>query len=248
MVKTEFENEMATADKSMAKMKFMDAIRFLTQLKDKYKDSKEQTADILSKMSQAYYGLEGVKTDNAMKYLIDSLTIRKELNQIDILSLDMINLAYMQDEAGDPKLASVTLSDALEVSKILEDQNLILSIQCARADMLSEVKSTVQEAIKIYQEVLAESEKSGDWENYFEASVAMIKIIRDQGDLDKAMELADEKIQFSDKLMSGFKTKKEAEEFKEMVSYLYDVAIDLAMESKDLDKAMNLAKKLNNEK
>ncbi len=248
MAKTEFESDMALVEKSITKTKYMDSIRALNQLLDKYKGKKEETADILSKMSQAYYGLEGVKTDNAIKYLIDSLNIRKELDQPDIISLEMMNLAYLQDEAGDPKIATATLSDALEVSKMLEDQNLILSIRCAMADMLSEVKSSIPEAKKIYGEVMDESEKSKDWENYFEACVALIKIIRDQGDLEEASSVADRNIEKAEKVISGLKTKKEVEEFKEVVSYLYDVSIDLAMENQDMEKAMDLAKKLNSEK
>ncbi len=248
MAKTEFESDMALVEKSIAKAKYMDSIRLLNPLLDKYKGKKEETADILNKMSQAYYGLEGVKTDNAIKYLIDSLNIRKELNQPDIISLEMMNLAYLQDEAGDPKIAIATLSDALEVSKILEDQNLILSIRCAMADMLSEVKSSIPEAKKIYGEVMEESEKLNDWENYFEACVSLIKIIRDQGDLDEASSVADRNIEKSERVISGLKTKKEIEEFKEVVSYLYDVSIDLAMENQDMEKAMDLAKKLNSEK
>ena len=248
MAKTEFESDMALVEKSIAKTKYMDSIRLLNQLLDKYKGKKEETADILSKMSQAYYGLEGVKTDNAIKYLIDSLNIRKELNQPDIISLEMMNLAYLQDEIGDPKVAITTLSDALEVSKILEDQNLILSIRCAMADMLSEVKSSIPEAKKIYAEVMEESEKLNDWENYFEACVSLIKIIRDQGNLDEASSVADHNIEKSERVISGLKTKKEIEEFKEVVSYLYDVSIDLAMENQDMEKAMDLAKKLNSEK
>ena len=248
MAKTEFESDMALVEKSIAKTKYMDSIRLLNQLVDKYKGKKEETADILSKMSQAYYGLEGVKTDNAIKYLIDSLNIRKELNQPDIISLEMMNLAYLQDETGDPKVAITTLSDALEVSKILEDQNLILSIRCAMADMLSEVKSSILEAKRIYAEVMEESEKLNDWENYFEACVSLIKIIRDQGNLDEASSVADHNIEKSERVISGLKTKKEIEEFKEVVSYLYDVSIDLAMENQDMEKAMDLAKKLNSEK
>jgi tetratricopeptide (TPR) repeat protein len=232
-------------DKLMGKGKYLDAIKMLREIK--VKEDSEENADVLSKLSQAYYGLEGVKTNNAIKYLIDSLNIRKNLDQPEILALEMMNLAYLQDETGDGKTATSTLQEALEVATEIGDPNLTLSLKCAMADMLSEDKTKEEESLQMYQSIMKEAEKIGDWENYFEACVARIKIFRDRDDIFKANSEAEENLKKAESILSSIKTKKDKEAFKDVISYLYDVSIDLAMENEDIPRAMELAKKFKGE-
>ncbi len=241
------EVQLKNVDKLISKNKYADAINMLKALAEQYKEPTEERAEILGKLSQAYYGLEGVKTNNAISFLIDSLNIRKELGQPEILALEMMNLAYLQDEAGDSKNASGTIDEALEVASDLRDENLILSLKCAKADMLSEDKEREKEALDLYASIMKDAEKSGDWENYFEACVARIKIFRDNEDVFQANSEAEMNLKKADEIMSQIKTKKDKETFRDIVSYLYDVSIDLAMESEDIPRAMELAKKFKGE-
>ncbi|MGP6207437.1 hypothetical protein ACNF42_05355 [Cuniculiplasma sp. SKW3] len=241
----DLENQFKNVDKLMGKGKYLDAIKILKEISVD-KDT-EAEADVLSKLSQAYYGLEGVKTNNAIKYLIDSLNVRKKLNQPEILALEMMNLAYLQDEAGEGEAASSTLKEALEVATALGDQNLTLSMKCAMADMLSENKAKEEESLEMYQSIMNEAEKIGDWENYFEACVARIKIFRDREDIFKANSEAEENLRKAESILDSLKTKKDKESFRDIISYLYDVSIDLAMESEDIPRAMELAKKFKGE-
>lgn len=243
----DLENIFKNVDKLMSRGKYLDAIKMLNEISTKAKANSEEQADILSKMSQAYYGLEGVKTNNAVRFLIDSLNVRKGLDQPEILALEMMNLAYLQDESGDSKVAATTLKEALEVASDLGDKNLTLSLKCAMADMLSEDKEKEEDALAMYKSIMDEAEKISDWENYFEACVARIKIFRDREDIYKANSEAEENLQKAEKITSALKTKKDKEAFRDIVSYLYDVSIDLAMESEDIPRAMELAKKFKGE-
>ena len=139
------------------------------------------------------------------------------------------------------------LKEALEVASDLGDKNLTLSLKCAMADMLSEDKEKEEDALAMYKSIMDEAEKISDWENYFEACVARIKIFRDREDIYKANSEAEENLQKAEKIISAFKTKKDKEAFRDIVSYLYDVSIDLAMESEDIPRAMELAKKFKGE-
>jgi hypothetical protein len=95
---------------------------------------------------------------------------------------------------------------------------------------------------------MKEASKEKIYEVYFESCVSLIKLLRDSGRAVEASELSDENIKLAEKTLNTMKTKKEKEEFKDIVSYLYDVSIDLAMENEDMALANDLAKKFTGEK
>ena len=246
--KSEYDTGMKQVDKLLNKEKYSDALIILKGLLDKTAEENEYKADILSKISEAYYGKEGVKTGNAISNLIESLKIRTNLEQPEILALEMMNLAYLQDEEGNLDNAKGTLKEAMEVANQLEDISLTLSLKNALADILSEEKKDTEEALKIYAEIMAESEKEKIWEIYYEACVSLIKLLRDREKMDEANSISVENIEKAEKILTTFKTKKEKEEFRDVISYLYDVSIDLAMENEDIGRARDLAEKFKGEK
>ena len=248
MDKSEYDSGMKQVEKLMNKEKYADALTALKGMLEKAGDQKEFKADILSKISEAYYGKEGVKTENAISNLIESLKIRAELEQPDILALEMMNLAYLQDEAGSLENAEKTLKEAMEVADQLEDISLTLSLKNALADILAEDIKNTEEATKIYKEIMQESEKEKIWEIYYEACVSLIKLLRDRDKMDEANKLSTENIDKAEATLNSFKTKKDKEEFKDVISYLYDVSIDLAMENEDIGRARDLAEKFKGEK
>ncbi|MHB1439210.1 MAG: hypothetical protein ACYCSO_03985 [Cuniculiplasma sp.] len=248
MDKNEYTLGMKQVEKLLNREKYTDALTLLNGLMEKGGDEKEMKADILSKISEAYYGKEGVKTDNAISNLIESLKIRSELNQPEILALEMMNLAYLQDESGSLENAEKTLKEAMEVADQLEDITLTLSLKNALADILSEDQKNTDESIRIYTEIMNDSDKDQIWEIYYEACVSLIKLLRDRGKMEEANDLSVRNIEKAEKTLTTFKTKKEKEEFKDTISYLYDVSIDLAMENEDIGRARDLAEKFKGEK
>ena len=243
MEKTQFEMNMKQIEKLNGKGKYGDSLQILTKMLDTEKDDKEHLADLYSKISEAYYGKEGVRTENAISNLIESLKIRSELKQPEILALEMMNLAYLQDEAGSLSNAEKTLNEAMEIARQLEDLTLTLSIKNALADILSEDKSRSSESENLYKEIMSISEKEAIWEIYYESCVSLIKLLRDNERAENAMSLSEENIRKAEAILGKLKTKKEKEEFKDLISYLYDVSIDLAMENNDMALANDLAKK-----
>jgi tetratricopeptide (TPR) repeat protein len=248
MEKSEYETSMKQVEKFLAKRKYVEALTLLKTMLDKEKENKEYLVEIYSKLSEAYYGKEGVRTENAITNLIESLKIRSELEQPDILALEMMNLAYLQDESGNLENAEKTLTEAMEVAEKVGDSSLSLSLKNALADILAEEPKRVDESYKLYLQIMEDSEKEKIWELYYEACVSLIKLYRDQQKVDQASELSNFNLTKADKILNSMKTKKEKEEFKEIISYLYDVSIDLAMENEDIGKARDLAEKFKGEK
>ncbi len=248
MEKTEYDTNMKQVEKFLNRGKYTEALGVLNTMLEKVGENKEEKADILSKISEAYYGKEGVKTDNAIAKLIDSLQIRAELNQPEILALEMMNLAYLQDESGNLENAEKTLKEAMDVADQLDDLSLVLSLKNALADIMSENPEKTEKSMEIYKEIMNQSEKEKIWELYYEACVSMIKVLRDRERMDEANELSLQNVAKAEKTMNEMKTKKEKDEFRDIISYLYDVSIDLAMENEDIARARDLAEKFKKEK
>ncbi len=248
MEKTEYNTNMKQIEKLLGKRKYPEALSLLNSMKETEKEDKEQLSEIYSKISEAFYGKEGVKTENAIANLIESLKIRSELDQPDILALEMMNLAYLQDESGSLDSAEKTLNEAMEIATEIGDITLTLSLKNALADILSENSERITESEKIYNENMKEAKKDNLHEIYYESCVSLIKLLRDSNRAVEATELSAENIKLAEKIMDSLKTKKEKEEFKDIISYLYDVSIDLAMENEDMALANELARKFTGEK
>ncbi|MGP6220330.1 hypothetical protein [Caldiplasma sukawensis] len=231
-------------DKLISKGMYNEALKQTEEMEKNYSGDKEIMAEIYEKKSQIYYSKEGVRTNSAIENLIKSLELRNELEQYDLLALEMMNLAYMQDEAGDPEKAIQSIDEALSVSEKIGDKMLILSLKNAKADILSEKNEMSDQALEVYSSVEKEAEKEKDWDNYFEALVGRIKILRDRGNIEEAINEAEKNLQKSEKILSECKTKKEKSEMINVVSYLYDVAIDLYMEGMDFNRANEIANRL----
>ena len=94
--------------------------------------------------------------------------------------------------------------------------------------------------MEIYDHVMELSEKSEDWDNYFEALYGRINILRNS-DINAAFELGKKALDKIDSVMETLKTKKEKKEFKISMGYLYDSVSDIAMELENIDEAMKIA-------
>lgn len=248
MEKSEYITNMKQVEKFLGKRKYQESLVLLNSMKEKAKDDPENLAEIYTKISEAYYGKEGVKTENAISNLIESLKIRSTLDQPELLAIEMMNLAYLQDEYGSIESAEKTLTEAMQIASQLEDLTLTLSLKNALADILSEDSNRAKQSEEIFREIMKDAAKEKIYEVYYESCVSLIKLLRDSGRTLEASQLSEENIKFAEETMNTLKTKKEKEEFKDIVSYLYDVSIDLAMENEDMALANELAKKFTGEK
>ncbi len=233
------------ADGFLNKEKYIDAIREYLKATDLVKDNdKELLAEIYYKISQAYSAIEPKNIENSMKYAQMSLDIHTENQDKDLQVVDRLNIFYILHDAGKPKEAEVELDRALATAKETGENSLINMVLLARAEFLSGRKSAEEELLRIYRDVLETSGKEGDWESYFEAKRGLIENIRTHGDLDNALMSALKALDEIDEISSNIKNKKERKEFRTSLSYMYDMASDIAMEMENVDKAIQIAQRL----
>ena len=91
------------------------------------------------------------------------------------------------------------------------------------------------------------SEETEDWDNYFEARRGFIALMREKGSEDEALKNALEALDKIDRIANGIKNKKERKEFKKSLSFMYDLASDIAMEMENVDEAIKIAQRSNSE-
>ena len=233
------------ADGFLNKEKYIDAIREYLRATDLVKDSdKELLAEIYYKISQAYSAIEPKNIENSMKYAQMSLDIHTENQDKDLQVVDRLNIFYILHDAGKTKESEVELDRALATAKETGENSLINMVLLARAEFLSGRKSAEEELLRIYRDVLETSGKDGDWESYFEARRGLIENIRTHGGLDDALMSALKALDEIDEISSNIKNKKERKEFRTSLSYMYDMASDIAMEMENVDKAIQIAQRL----
>ncbi|MCL4359484.1 MAG: hypothetical protein M1593_04405 [Candidatus Thermoplasmatota archaeon] len=233
------------ADGFLNKEKYIDAIREYLKATDLVKDSdKELLAEIYYKISQAYSAIEPKNIENSMKYAQMSLDIHTENQDKDLQVVDRLNIFYILHDAGKTKESEVELDRALATAKETGENSLVNMVLLARAEFLSGRKSAEEELLRIYRDVLETSGKDGDWESYFEAKRGLIENIRTHGGLDDALMSALKALDEIDEISSNIKNKKERKEFRTSLSYMYDMASDIAMEMENVDKAIQIAQRL----
>ncbi len=235
------EDLLKTADKNFEKEKYIDALRDYLKIFDQIGDE-ELKAEIAYKISQIYHFLQRDSTENSMKYANISAEIHRKLKEADLVAIDFINIGYIYADAGNIEEGVKNFDLAAETARATDDKELEKMALLSKADAISE-KDRVN-ASKIFSDVLEESEKDKDWENYFEALHGLISLERDN-DENKAFEMAKNGLSKIDAIISGIKSKKEKKEFKDSVSYMYDEASDIAMSLENVDEAIKIAKSLN---
>ena len=234
-----------SADGFLNKEKYIDAIREYLKATELVKDSdKELLAEIYYKISQAYSAIEPKNIENSMKYAQMSLEIHTENQDKDLQIVDRLNIFYILHDAGKSKESEVELDRALSTAKETGENSLVNMVLLARAEFLSGRKSTEEELLRIYRDVLETSGKEGDWESYFEARRGLIENVRTHGDLDDALMSALKALDEIDEISSNIKNKKEKKEFRASLSYMYDMASDIAMEMENVDEAIKIAQRL----
>lgn len=236
-------NEYITnGDKLINKEKYMDAIREYTKAYELLKDDNDEKAELCYKLAQSYFSLDHKSLENPIKYGEEALKIHEKLNEDDLKVMDLMNLGYIYLDSGKRDDALKNFDDAINLSNKIKDIQLIAMTNNAKAEALSTLKSKYNEALKIYDTVINITEKSNDWENYFEAVYGKINILRNT-DINEAFNLGKKSLDKIDEIMNKIKTKKEKKEFKDNLNYMYDVTSDIAMELENIDDAMKIAER-----
>lgn len=234
-----------SADSSLQKEKYIDAIRDYLKIAELVKDKDlSLTGEVYYKISQAYSALESKNTENSMKYAQMSLEVHMKSGEKDLEIVDRLNMFYILMDAGKHKESNEELEKALSLARATSDDALVNMVLLAKAELLGSHKGNEGEVLKIYRDVMESSGKNGDWESYFEAKKGLIENIRNHGGAEDAFKQALESLNEIDHILENIKTKKERKEFRATLSYIYDMASDIAMEMGNVDDAIKIAQRL----
>ncbi|SMD31352.1 hypothetical protein [Picrophilus oshimae] len=232
----DYKTHINNGDKLMDKEKYMDAIREYSEAYKIMQPGSEK-AELCYKLSQAYLALDHKNIENPVKYAKEALEEHERSGEMELKILDLMNLGYIYlDSNRDEALKYI--ENAYRIADEIKDVQLKAMALNAKAEAINDNN----EALKIYRNVMEISEKSNDWDNYFEAALGEINILRDN-DINSAMEAAYRAMDKIDKILETIKTKKERTEFKKSLSYIYDSASDMAMELENFDEAMKIAER-----
>ncbi len=244
---SEEEQLVSSADKLMLKEKYIDAIREYLKVLELVKGKNDELeADTCSKLSQAYSALDPRSDENSLKYGIDALEIHKRIDDKALTIMDLLNLGYIEQSAGKHEMCKNYLQEAMETASKFGDSVLLSMAMSANAECLARSKKSRNSAISLYREAMALSESEQDWENYFEALYGLIGCLKEDGK-DKAFKMAMEALDRIDQIIAAMKNKKDIKELKSAVSFMYDLASDLAMEMENVEEAINIAQRLRSE-
>ncbi len=235
-----FKEYIENGDSSMKKEKYMDAIRSYTTAYNSINEESDEKAEVCYKLSQSYFALEPKNIENPMKYAQESMQIHEKLNENDLKVMDLVNMGYINLDSGKRDQSLKYFEEAIELSEKIKDIQLIAMTNNAKAEALSSLKSKYSEAMAIYDKVITMTEKSTDWDNYFEAIYGKLNIMRNR-DLNEAFDTGKAALDKVDQIMNTIKTKKEKKEFKSSLGYIYDITSDIAMELENIDEAMKIA-------
>lgn len=235
-------------DQSLQKEKYIDAIREYMKAYELIKQNEDaDTAELCYKLSQAYYALDSKNTENSKKYGEASLSIHEKLNEKELQVLDLINLGYIDMDANDIQNSREYLERAVELSNNSDDPTLLSLSLIAKAELLSRHKAGKKEAMDTYERVMQLSGDQNDWDNYFEALRGKLVLLREDGKENVAFQLAMDSLDLIDKLASTIKNKKDRKSFRKSLSFIYDIASDISMELENVDQAIQIAQRMEQE-
>ncbi|GGM74323.1 hypothetical protein GCM10007108_10330 [Thermogymnomonas acidicola] len=247
-MENELEALLNSGDLNLQKEKYMDAVRDYTKAYEIVGDSDEQMkADICYRLSQAYLSLERRNPENSLKFAKEALSIHERLGDEEMVVMDLLNIGYISFEGGRKEESESYYRRAIEISDRREDPLLLCMSLNAMADFMVEARNDPDGADRIYSRVMQIAEQTSDWENYFEAYRGRIEVLRKKGKEEEALKMAMEAIDRIDDVLGKIKNKKERRELRKGLSYIYDVASDIAMEMEDVDNAIRIAQRMKDE-
>ncbi|HLH86021.1 MAG TPA: tetratricopeptide repeat protein [Thermoplasmataceae archaeon] len=242
----EIEQYLNVGDNFLQKEKYIDALREYQKAYQLLSGKKsEELADLCYRISQAYNGLEPKNDENSRKFAEEALSIHSDLNLREMQVMDLLNLGYIEIDASKLSEAEKYLLRAAELARETRDGFLVATSLNALAE-LRDTQGRKNDALGIYEEVIKETEKAKDWENYFEALRGKIAIVREKNE-EEALNMALKSLDLIDSIAQGIKSKRERKDFKSNLDFMYDLASDIAMELNDVDMAIKIAQRSKSE-
>lgn len=238
----ELEELIKQGDSSYEKQKFIDSIRAYTRALEIGGDS-QLLADLHYKLSRSYHDMDRRRNDESIFHGKKALEIHRSLNDREGVIGDLMNLAYIMQDSNDIKSAEEYINESMKEAG--NDELMQNEIKLTLADILSTSRKRMGEAMQLYEEISASAEKVNDYDIYFTAKYGVISIMKDRGDIEKAYKLSMEMLDKIDDVCSRIKNKKERKEFRKSVSFIYDMASDLAMDMEKVSEAIEIAERMN---
>ncbi|MCW6169114.1 MAG: hypothetical protein LVQ96_05960 [Thermoplasmatales archaeon] len=240
----ELENYMKTGDQLLGKGKNIDSIREYLKGYEMLKDKENQdTADFCQRLSTVYSLLGKEGYEEAKKFGEISLHIHEKIDDQDLVVLDLLSLASAVSSAGKNQEAEAFANRALDLSKKMNDPVFIAMSLNSLGSLKMDSKKSKNEALKIFDEVIALSKENEDWDDYFEALTNKISIISEDKDADEALRLGNSAMDQADDIAKKIKNKRDRKNFRESIIFLYDVLADIAMSMENVDLAIKIAQR-----
>ncbi|MCL4334847.1 MAG: hypothetical protein M1402_01960 [Candidatus Thermoplasmatota archaeon] len=238
----ELEDLIKQGDISYEKEKFIDSIRAYTKALEIGGDS-HVMADLHYKLSRSYHDMDRRRSDESLLHGKKALEMHRSLNDRESVIGDLMNLAYIMQDSNNIKSAEEYIKESMKEAG--DDMIMQNEIKLTLADILSSSKKRMNEALALYRDISEASEKSEDYEIFFTAEYGIISIMKDRGEIEGAYKLSKEMIDKIDSICSKIKNKKERKEFRKSVSFMYDIASDLAMDMERVTEAIEIAERMN---
>ena len=237
-IKEVMEAGLALLDKG----KNLDALRELSKLEPEFEGkSTDEAADLYTAISQAYYGMNPKTDENSLPYSDKAFEIHKKNNSKEAMMNDLLYSAFVEMDCNKSAEAEKRLDSAIKIAEELKDNEAYVELLTTKADLLSGQKRRRKEAVDIYSQAAELAKKNGNMGTYFEASVGLLTMKREESDPSKVLEDAMKLIDEAEKFALTIKAKKDRKSFLEDVSAVYDLASDIAMEMENVDEAMQIA-------
>ncbi|GEM_PF-5589812 len=228
------------AEKLLEKGKTIDSIRLLQQSLKSEEIDRATLGDACYLLSDAYHRLGKNEAENALNYAKEALNIHRSLSEKDSVIDDLINLAHISADFHGIDEAKKYIEEAVDECTNDTQRSIVY---LAYGDLLSLTKTGRKMALELYEKVLS---LAGDniSENYFAAKYGIISTLRDEGKIEESYKLAKEVVDEIGDYCATLSNKKQKANLKKSLSYIYDVASDLAMELNLVNEALEIVKKM----
>lgn len=242
---SEFDDAVKQGDAFYEKGKYLDSVRSFLKALEMGSQDQQALGDLHYRLSQSFHELDRKRPEEAVKHGKEALELHMKIGDQESTIGDLLNLAYISLDVKDENSADKFIEDALQLSKDRPD--LEAEIKLTKADMYSSSKRKRAEAKRIYEEVVNLAKSEGMYDAYFAAKYGVISVMRDEGDIDQAYRLSVESLNEIDSISLTIKNKKERSNLRKSVSFIYDMASDLAMELGNVSDAIEIAERMKKE-
>lgn len=239
----EFEDTVKQGDTFYEKGKFLDSTRSYLKALETGTEDEQSLADLHFRISQSFHEMDRKRAEESVEHGKKALDMHRKLEDLESTIGDLLNLAYIMVDSGDQKAGEDYIQTALKEAEGRPD--LESDVKLTLADLYSSSKRKREDAYRLYEEVAVTAKKENLFEVYFTAQYGITSIIKDSGDKEEAFKRALKVLDELEDLCSSIGNKKDRSAFKKSMSFLYDMASDLAMDLQDVGKAIEIAERLN---